>query len=89
MNETLKEGPYIQVCVGYKKLKIIRKSSPCWLLKKNRSRANTDRVKRFVIKTSKKLEKSGELIGRQQKNRPKRITSKRKYRKRYRVTETS
>ncbi|KAK4884057.1 hypothetical protein RN001_000328 [Aquatica leii] len=50
-DEIIEEGPYVRVTVGNKS-KVIKKSSLCWLLEETKNKISTDRLKRFLSKST-------------------------------------
>ncbi|KAK4876529.1 hypothetical protein RN001_009035 [Aquatica leii] len=65
-DEIIEEDPYVRVTVGNKS-KVIKKSSLCWLLEETKNRISTDRLKRFLPKSTEKPENDKVLAETQQK----------------------
>ncbi|XP_044760486.1 uncharacterized protein LOC123317922 [Coccinella septempunctata] len=66
MDDKIEDGPYVRVTVGNKS-KIIRKSSLCWLLEETKNRVSTDRLQRFVVKSTERPQRALE-VGRKKLN---------------------
>ncbi|KAK4884187.1 hypothetical protein RN001_000458 [Aquatica leii] len=80
-DEIIEEGPYVRVTVGNKS-KVIKKSSLCWLLEKTKNRMSTDRLKRFLSKSTEKPDNDKVLAKTQQKTAQRTSKCKRKYKNR-------